>query len=237
MTVKTAIVIQHLMFENMGTFAAPLEQRGYRISYLQAGVDSLEPGAGAHLLAILGGPIAVYEQDRYPFLATELQILRSRLEKSQPTLGICLGAQLMAAALDARVYPGPVKEIGWEPLTLTEDGKASPLAPLDGAGSSMFHWHGDTFDLPPDATLLASTRHCKNQAFALGHHGLAFQCHPEFDAAHLEQWLIGHACELAGAGADLELLRRDTRQHGSTLAVLGRRAFSAWLDGLEPDQR
>jgi len=230
MTVKTAVVIQHVMFEDMGTFAAPLEQRGYRISYLQAGVDDLEPAAGADLLAVLGGPIAVYEQDRYPFLAAELQTLRARLDKSRPTLGICLGAQLMAAALDARVYPGPVKEIGWEALTLTERGKASPLAALDGSSGSMFHWHGDTFDLPPDATLLASTSHCKNQVFALGRHGLAFQCHPEFDAVRLEQWLIGHACELAGAGADLELLRRDSRQHGPRLALQGRRTFSAWLD-------
>lgn len=230
MTVKTAVVIQHVKFEDMGTFAAPLEQRGYRVSYLQAGVDGLEPAAGADLLAILGGPIAVYEQGRYPFLATELEMLRARLDKSQPTLGICLGAQLMAAALDARVYPGPVKEIGWEPLRLTGDGKASPLAALDGSHSSMFHWHGDTFDLPQEATLLASTSHCKNQIFSLGRHGLAFQCHPELDAAHLEQWLIGHACELAGAGADLELLRRDTRQHGPVLAVQGRRAFSAWLE-------
>lgn len=230
MAIKTAAVIQHLKFEDMGTFAAPLEQRGYHISYLQAGVDDLAQGAGADLLAILGGPIAVYDQDRYPFLATELEILRARLDKSQPTLGICLGAQLMAAALDARVYPGPVKEIGWEALTLTEPGKASPLAALDGSSSSMFHWHGDTFDLPQKATLLASTSHCKNQIFSLGRHGLAFQCHPEFDAAHLEQWLIGHACELAGAGADLEVLRRDTRQHGPRLATQGRRAFSAWLE-------
>lgn len=232
MTAKTAIVLRHVMFEDLGHFAAPLEERGYKLDYLQAGIDDLSEAGKADLLAVLGGPIAVYEQDRYPFLAEEIRLLRTRLSQARPTLGICLGAQLLAGAMGARVYPGGIKEIGWMPLALTEAGQASTLAALDGSHTSMFHWHGDTFDLPQGATLLASTQGCRNQVFSVGRHTLAFQCHPEFDAERLEQWLIGHACELAAARADLDLLRRESQRHGPKLAVQGKRAFSAWLDGL-----
>jgi GMP synthase (glutamine-hydrolysing) len=232
MIAKTAIVLRHVMFEDLGHFAAPLEERGYKVSYLQAGIDDLSKAGEADLLAVLGGPIAVYEQERYPFLTEEIRLLRMRLSQARPTLGICLGAQLLAGALGARVYPGGVKEIGWMPLTLTEAGHASSLEPLDAGHTSMFHWHGDTFDLPHGATLLASTQGCRNQVFSVGRHTMAFQCHPEFDAVHLEQWLIGHACELAAASADLDLLRHESQVYGPKLAVQGKRAFSAWLDAL-----
>lgn len=231
MKAKAVIVLRHVMFEDLGSFAAPLEERGYEISYLQPGIDDLAGAAGADLLAVLGAPVGVYEQDRYPFLTEELQLLRERLRAQRPVLGICLGAQLMAGALGARVYPGPAKELGWAPLSLTRAGE-DLLGELDGRHTSMLHWHGDTFDLPPGATLLASTSLCQNQAFSLGQYGLAFQCHPEFAAAHLEQWLIGHACELSAAGADLGLIRQETRLHGEALAVQGRRAFGRWLDRL-----
>ncbi|HEX3942262.1 MAG TPA: glutamine amidotransferase [Acidobacteriaceae bacterium] len=232
MPTKTAAIIRHVMFEDLGSFAAPLAARGYALRYFEAGIDDLSPAGEADFLAVLGGPIAVYEDDRYPFLREEISLLRSRLRQARPTLGICLGAQLMAAALGQRVYPGAVKEIGWAPLTLTAAGRTSPIASLDGTHTSMLHWHGDTFDLPASATLLASTAGCQNQVFSVDRHALAFQCHPEFAARHLEQWLIGHACELAAAGSDLEQIRRETRLHGATLAEQGVRAFNAWLDAL-----
>jgi GMP synthase (glutamine-hydrolysing) len=103
----------------------------------------------------------------------------------------------MARALGAKVYPNHTKEIGWHPLTLTEIGKTSSLNYLSSEHTSMFHWHGDTFDLPNGAELLASTPNCKNQAFTYGRNGLAFQCHPEISAQHLEKWWIGHAAELS----------------------------------------
>ncbi|HJU70424.1 MAG TPA: glutamine amidotransferase [Paucimonas sp.] len=230
---RTAAVIRHVPFEDLGTLAQVLETRGYRISYHDAGVDdlaALKP-ANPDLLVVLGGPIGAYEEQHYPFLRDTLALLALRLAADAPTLGICLGAQLLARALGARVYPGPVKEIGWAPLTLTAEGRASPVRHLAGDNTSMLHWHGDTFDLPTGAVLLASTAHCTNQAFRHGRHALAFQCHPELDPARFEQWLIGHAHEIAATpGVIVEVLRSDTRRHGAVLAAAARRTFHDWLD-------
>ncbi|XUJ33596.1 glutamine amidotransferase-related protein [Bradyrhizobium japonicum] len=104
---------------------------------------------------MLGGPIGVYETERYPFLTREIDLLERRLAQGLPTLGICLGAQLMAKALGARIYAGGVKEIGWGSVTLTDAGQASSLKPL-AESAPVLHWHGDTFDLPDNAARLAS---------------------------------------------------------------------------------
>jgi GMP synthase (glutamine-hydrolysing) len=137
----------------------------------------------------------------------------------------------MARALGARVYPGRAREIGWTPLTLTAAGRTSPLAHLDASRTSMLHWHGDTFDLPGGAELLASTDVCAHQAFAWGPRALAFQCHPEARARDLERWYIGHACELAQQGVSVQQLRCDSARHGPALAVQGALCLQAWLEG------
>lgn len=228
---KTAVAIRHLVFEDLGSFAAVLAGRGIRLDYLDAGVDDLaqiDP-LGVDLLVVLGGPIGAYEEAIYPFINDELALLRRRLAEDRPTLGICLGAQLMARALGASVYPGPAKEIGWKPLQLTEAGRQSPLAALAPELTSMLHWHGDTFDLPEGATLLASTDICRHQAFAWGRHALGFQCHPEALGRYLERWLIGHACELGATGMSVPQLRADNAQYAPALEIQGRRCFDDWL--------
>lgn len=193
-------------------------------------LNSPDP-VGADLLVVLGGPIGAYEDDRYPFLADELNILKRRLRAGRPALGICLGAQLMARALGARVYPGPAKEIGWSLLTLTEAGRSSPLRHL--SETSVLHWHGDTFDLPVGARLLASTPICANQAFAIGSRALALQFHGETEGGDIERWLIGHACEIAAAGLDPRSIRADTERNGERLRTAGSRVFTEWLTGLD----
>jgi GMP synthase (glutamine-hydrolysing) len=231
MPARTAIVMRHVAFEDLGLLKLLLDARAFELRLLDAGVDDLagvDP-ARAALAVVLGGPISVYETDRYPWLAAQIDWLRRRLLAGRPTLGICLGAQMIAAALGARVYPGPVKEIGWSPLTLTAAGHASALAALDGASTSMLHWHGDTFDLPAGATLLAGTAAYPHQAFAWGDSALALQCHPEIDPLRFERWLIGHAVELAQVGIDLAALRAQTEWHGPALARQARLAFDAWL--------
>lgn len=228
---KTAVAIRHVAFEDLGSFAPVLARRGVDLRYLEAGVDDLAriEACAPDLLIVLGGPIGAYEEAAYPFLRDELRLLQRRLAADLPTLGICLGAQLMARALGARVYPGPAKEIGWQPLRLTEAGHASPLAPLDGSSTSMLHWHGDTFDLPTGATLLASTDLCRHQAFSWGRNALAFQCHPEARTADLERWYIGHACELAVAGLSVPDLRADSARFGPALEARGSKCFADWL--------
>jgi GMP synthase (glutamine-hydrolysing) len=224
-----ACVIRHVAFENLGTFAPLLAGAGFDLSVMDAGVDDVfEPIVRSDLVVVLGGPIGVYEQDRYPFLGDELRALGRRLREGRPTLGICLGAQLMAAALGARVYPGPQKEIGLSGIELTDAGKVSCLAPF--AGQPVLHWHGDTFDLPEHALRLASTAAYENQAFSLGRNVLGLQFHPEVDAHRFEQWLIGHTGELAAAGVDVPKLRADMKHAGNALHVAGVSMLGHWLE-------
>lgn len=225
------VVIQHVAFEDLGTFRTPLLQRGFDISYLQAGVDDLRQAQHRHadLLVVLGGPIGVNDDVDYPFIADELALIRERLKSGRPLLGICLGAQLIAAALGARVYPSGGKEIGWNSIDLTEAGRASCLLALDQQ-APVLHWHGDTFELPAGATLLASTAATAHQAFSYGANVLALQFHPEADAVRMQTWLIGHACELAQAGISPGQILRDAQQHGALAGDRAAALLHAWLE-------
>jgi GMP synthase (glutamine-hydrolysing) len=226
------IAVRHVHFEDLGSFEDVLRERNMKITYLEAGRDRLvEPveQRAPHLLVVLGGPVGVYESDDYPFLDEEMALIRARLSRRQPLLGICLGAQLIAAALGAKVYPAGVKEIGWRAVELSAAGIAAPLADLT---TPVLHWHGDTFDLPAGAVHLASTPDCRNQAFAVGRQVLGVQFHAEVVGRAIESWLIGHACEIAGApGVTVRGIRADTRRYASRLEDQGRKFFSRWLDG------
>ena len=231
----TAIAIRHVAFEDLGTLAPLLARRGFALSYRDAAIDDLAAPdiAAADLLVVLGGPIGAYEGELYPFLLDELRLIENRLASGKPVLGICLGSQLMASALGARVYPGTGKEIGWAPLSLTETGRASPLAPL-GKGAPVLHWHGDTFDLPRGAVHLAATERYRHQAFAWARHGLALQFHLEVAAPALERWYIGHACEISGTpGLSVPVLRGESEHWAPALAPLAARCFETWLDEIE----
>jgi GMP synthase (glutamine-hydrolysing) len=224
------IAIRHLAFEDVGLMSGLLGERGIGVSYLDAGIDRFDPAqiAAADLVIVLGGPIGVYEEDQYPFLHDELAALRARLDTGRPTLGICLGAQLIAKALGAKVAPGRQKEIGWGPIALSEAGSASVLAPFDGV--PVLHWHGDNAALPSGATGLASTPACPVQAFAIGRTVLALQFHIEADPARIEQWLVGHTVELGKAGIDPRILRRQAAEMGPLTASTGRKVLGNWLD-------
>lgn len=226
---KTAVAVRHVHFETLGTFEQVLADAGYDLSYLDAGQDALTIDATKpDLLVMLGGPIGVYETDIYPVLLDELALIRARLASGKPLIGICLGAQLIAAALGAKVAATGINEIGFSPLTLTEQGAKSPLRHLDGV--HVLHWHGDAFAIPHGAAHLASTPVCATQAFALGSNVLGLQFHPEADTTHdLEPWLIGHAAELAGAKIDPRVIRQDARCHGPALAKAARAMFAEWL--------
>ncbi|MEM7193171.1 MAG: gamma-glutamyl-gamma-aminobutyrate hydrolase family protein, partial [Pseudomonadota bacterium] len=115
---KNAVAIYHVAFEDAGTLEPVLEKRGIKLTYLQAGRDDLSPALNADLVLILGGPIGVYETDRYPFLRVEMTLIGKLVEKNTPIVGICLGAQALAHVLGAPVYPGKEKELGWDTLIL-----------------------------------------------------------------------------------------------------------------------
>jgi len=231
---RKAVAIRHVQFEDLGTFAPVLAKSGYDIAYVDVGIDDVKSIARqtVHLLVVLGGPIGAYENDLYPFLNDEIEIIRQRVSSNRPTLGICLGAQLMAAALGARVVPGPAKEIGWAPLKLTQEGRGGPLGHL--AQNAVLHWHGDTFDLPNGAVRLASTDICVNQAFSIEDFAMALQFHAEADIRMFERWLIGHAVEIAAAGLSVCELRADAQRFGPPLAQAGQACIAQWLSQLRP---
>ncbi|MDR3448474.1 MAG: glutamine amidotransferase [Alphaproteobacteria bacterium] len=230
---KNALVFRHVHFEDLGCFQKPLQDAGYGIRYVDVGLDDLDEktALAADLLVVLGGPIGAYEENLYPFLKPELAVLRQRLVARKPTLGICLGAQLMALALGSDVKPGKAKEIGWAPMQVSEEGKRGVLAALDGV--AILHWHGDVFDLPSGAVRLASTEICANQAFAIGDYALGFQGHPEADGRGFERWLIGHACEISQVkGLSVPALRADAKKYGSAAGAAGQKCLQEWLEKL-----
>lgn len=212
---ETIYAIQHLAFEDLGAWEDVLYTLGYRVRYFEAGVEDLTKALQYEgLTIILGGPIGVYESEDYPFLQQEIDLLKVRLEKQLHTLGICLGAQLIATALGANVYAGHTKEIGWSKLNI-QPSENNPLLSLED--TEVLHWHGDTFDLPQNAELLASSDTYPNQAFRMGNNILALQFHAEVAAESLEKWLIGHTCELRQANIHIPSLRSDNLKYAENL--------------------
>lgn len=210
-------VIRHLAFEDLGSFAGVFESRGMTIRYLEAGVDGLDQldPADDDLLIILGGPISANDSDDFPFISTEIMLLAERIQHDKPTLGICLGAQLIARAMRASVYPATQKEIGWAPVQLTAAGQSSALGKLAGSAFQVLHWHGETFDLPEGASLLASTGIAENQAFRLGANVYGLQFHIEVTRQGMEKWFIGHIGEIEQTtGISVSQLRADTERYG-----------------------
>ncbi len=230
---RTALAIRHVHFEDLGTFAPMLADAGYTVRYHDVGLHdlrALDP-CEADLLLVLGGPVGAYETDAYPFLADEIDLLARRLAAGRATFGICLGAQLMARALEATVAPTGIKEIGFAELALTPAGQRGPLRHL--AATPVLHWHGDAFAIPDGAAHLAASAVCANQAFAIGSRIMALQFHPEADCGPaLERWLVGHAAELAASGIDPRVLRRDAGRFGAALRDAGRAMFGQWLEDL-----
>jgi GMP synthase (glutamine-hydrolysing) len=227
---KSCLAVRHVAFEDLGLLGPLLSARGYDVHYHDAGIERFDAGTllEADLVVVLGGPIGVYECETYPFVTDEIAAVAARLHANKPILGICLGAQMMAAALGARVAPGPVKEIGYAPLTLMASGQFSVLAPL--ATRPVLHWHGDNCELPAGCECLASTRDCPVQAFSRTPTQLALQFHLETDPARFEAWLVGHAVELGKAGLDPRKLRDQARTLGPQMREVGQKVLSAWLD-------
>lgn len=227
---KAALVIRHVAYEDLAAFRAPIENAGYAISYADVGsagydeVDFRTPD----LLVLMGGPMGVYETAIHPWIPRQLARLSSRIAGDRPTLGVCLGSQMIAAAMGARVYAGPVREVGFAPITLTPAGRASPL--VEVGDTPVLHWHGDTFDLPRDAELLASTPSYAHQAFRRGPNILALQCHPEMGGDDIEDWLPGADDYLAGT--DAVTIRADAAKYGPAARRKGAALVARWLAGL-----
>ena len=237
---RSALVLQHVPFEDLGTLEPALLAAGWRIESLHAAlsdlsaIDALVPD----LLIVLGGPIGVYDTDSYPQLRDELALVSARLAAHRPTLGICLGAQLMAAALGARVTAGAHgKEIGWAPIMPASGAARVPvLDALFHPGIRVLHWHGDTFEIPDGAVHLAASAQYPHQAFAVGRHGLALQFHAEAVLGALEAWYMGHAVELQQAKLSVPQLRADGRRYAPALEQVAAVLWRTCLQFFDADR-
>jgi len=188
-TTRSWSVLQHVAWEGPGLLAAEAEARGLRLDIRRLDLEASIPRPDeVEGLVVMGGPMGAYETDKHPFLAAECSLIGELAVGNRPVLGICLGAQLLARALGARVFPGHGPEIGCGFVQLTAEGSRDPLLGPAGPDIPVFHWHGDTFDLPEGATLLASSTDYRHQAFRFGMCAYALQFHIEPDSSIWSAW-------------------------------------------------
>ena len=186
--------LQHVPFEDIGVIRQWAERGGFAITRTRLFAGEGFPDIGSFdWLVVMGGPMGIHDHAEHPWLADEKRFLKTAIGAGKTILGICLGAQLLADALGARVYPGPQKEIGWFPIRRAPG--APPLLPEE---LMAFHWHGDTFDIPRDAVRLASSEACANQGFVHGDRVVALQFHLETTQESMEALIENCADELVG---------------------------------------
>jgi GMP synthase (glutamine-hydrolysing) len=220
------LAFRHVPFEGAGRLHPVLEARGISIDYvdLYAGGAAADIAAAAGLI-FLGGPMSV--NDPLPYLGCEIEIIRSAIEEGKPVLGICLGSQLIAKALGAAVYPNDSKEIGWFDIHLTEAGAADPLFAGVGRTETVFHWHGETFDLPSGSARLAYSTACANQAVRFADTAYGLQFHLEITREMIADWCLQD--ENCGDVRELEE-PLDPGLHTERLTTLSSLIFGHWCD-------
>jgi GMP synthase (glutamine-hydrolysing) len=231
--VKEVWAIQHVGYEDLGSFEPVLKSRGFTVRYLTSrNVNYNDMYAGdPDLLVVLGGPMSPYDTDNHPWIPAEVDFVRERIATEKPLLGICFGSQIIAMASGSKTYKGQQgKEIGWEKITVNDDGMQTPFRHLDGALTNMMHWHGDTFDMPDGAVRLASSEKYKDQAYIIGNHIIAMQCHPEVTESKLKLWYNGNKADLEELGKSVPQLEQNASEFGPQLQKQAALFLNEWLD-------
>ncbi len=192
--------LQHVPFEDAANVAAWAETRGHTVSATRLDQNEpLPPPEAFDWLAIMGGPMNIHEHDRYPWLVREKQCIADAIHDKKLVLGICLGGQLLADVLGGRVTPNAEKEIGWFPVSLSADASRSPVFQTLPERFLPFHWHGDTFSIPPGALHAAQSEACANQAFQYGDRVIGLQFHLDYSVASIEKMIEHCGDELVDA--------------------------------------
>lgn len=184
------LIIKHIDIEGPGIIEEFLknEKIKYKILCLEGEAEFPPVDDFTHII-ILGGPMSVYEEDKYPFLRKEDIFIKESIKKEKSILGICLGAQLIAKALGAKVFKAPVKEIGWYKVSLTVDGLKDPIFSGFPPEFNVFQWHGDTFEIPDGAKWIAASSPVTNQAFRYGRNVYGLQFHLEVTEQMIDEWI------------------------------------------------
>lgn len=231
--IKTATIFRHCRSDPSGTVNTVLRERGVDVTHIASFYDpvtDMDPLA-PDLLVVTGGSPGVYQADLYPFLKDEMRIIAARLAADRPTLGICLGAQMMAGVLGARVYKGENgHEHGWKEITVTPAGLATPARHFDRAHTQVMQRHGDTFDLPSGAVLLAQSAQYSHQMFQSGRNAIGIQFHPEMTMEILHGWFIEYAYDAYAGLLDLQAIREQTARHLPVMERQTRAFLNEWLD-------
>ena len=223
--------LHHAPAETLGLIAGVLKGLHLDVReihpYRGQAVPSNSPEADA--LILMGGPMNVDETQKYPFLAKEVDLIGKMIQDEKPVLGICLGSQLIAKALGSRVYPNKSREVGWHPLELTMAGILDPLFKNFPNNTDVFHWHGDTFDLPKGAVHLASTEKCRNQAFLWGKNVYALQFHLEVTPKMVLEWVEADEAYILGAKESPDDILEKTREAHSRLQPIAKNLFKTFF--------
>jgi len=226
------LVFQHDPFEDLGFFAEVLEKQGadYRVVHLFHGEMPSEELENVTALIILGGPMSVDEEAIFPFLRWEKRIIRAAIDEAVPILGVCLGAQLIAATLGTRVFQGPVREIGWSRISITPHGQVDSLLGYLPENATVFQWHSDGFELPVGAVRLASSVHYGTQAFRVGKSIYGLQFHLEMTPRMIERWINERSKDLAAAPYILpDKILAETHNYAPTSKYYAERFLSEFV--------
>jgi GMP synthase (glutamine-hydrolysing) len=228
--VAKIIVLQHHPAETLGTLADALESAALAWQYVRVhdGHPLPKEIRGAGGLVVMGGPQTVYQLDRYPYLRDELRLIEDALKDNKPILGVCLGSQLLAAALGAKVYRNTEREIGWYRVRLDDAAKDDRL--MRGLATDFIaaHWHSDIFDLPAGATALASSDKTPVQGFRYGEKAYGLLFHAEMTAEILAALIAEFGDGLKRVGIDGDAILVDAPQHLPQLARIGETIFTRW---------
>lgn len=226
-------MLQNTDCENLGSFEASIKNKGMGYQYKRLYNYEKVPFdlTGYSGLIILGGPMNVYETKKYPFLVDEERIINEAIKKDVPTIGICLGAQLIAKAAGTKVFAGKKKEIGWYTISLTEEGQNDSLFADFEKEITVFQWHGDTFDIPSKGKRLAGSELFPNQAFRIGKKIVGLQFHLEVTEKAIYKWMEEYKDELCDPqnGIDFNKIKKDTTEKIENLKKGAERFCSNFL--------